>query len=652
MRRRKKTLPKMLFTPIKIGHMEVRNRILMPAMGTNFAAPDGSPTDRQIEYYAARARGGAGIVTTEVTEIDRRGKATPFSVAIWDDCLIPKWQKLADAVHAGGAKLVVQLHHAGRETNAASTGGLRPVAPSPLPCPMCKDIPHELTIEEIEEVIEMFGDGARRARESGCDGVELHGAHGYLIAQFMSPYSNRRSDEYGGSLQSRLRFPIEVINRVRRKAGHDFPIIFRIAADEMVEGGYNVDHTRIICRLLEEAGVDAFNISRAAGYAFIRWIQPPTGLPMGLNAPWSAAIKSAIKVPVAVVGRINDPLIAEHLLEQGYADMVAIGRQLIADPDWPKKVAAGDFDDIIPCTSCNQGCLVNVLMGVPITCSVNPTVGRESEMEIHPAGRSKKVLVAGGGPAGLEAARVAALRGHDVTLLEKERRLGGQYAIAVNPPMKQELSLVTKYLITQAKKAGVKIQLGKEVTPALVSEMKPDALVVATGAAPSIPDIPGIGNNKVASAHDVLDGKVSVGTGKVVIIGGGMIGCETADYVAERAANEVIVLEMASDIAVDMPPWNKEFLMERLAACKVRIVTLAKVKEILEDGVTYLNQNGAEETIRGVDHIVVATGVRSVDQLSAKLKDKVGEIFVIGDAKKPRKALDAVAEGAEVGRKL
>jgi len=353
-----------------------------------------------------------------------------------------------------------------------------------------------------------------------------------------------------------------------------------------------------------------------------------------------------------VAHRIQDPMVAEHIIAQGMADLVCMGRALIADPDLSNKAAAGHFEDIIPCIACNQGCLGRLMIeSLPVSCLLNPTVGREKEMALVPAQTPKTVLIAGGGPGGLEAARVAVLRGHQVTLCEKTDRLGGQFNLAATPPTKQEFIKAIQYLSTQVKKAGVKVELGKEVTPELVDELKPDVVIVATGGAPIIPaDIPGTDKPIVVTAHDVLAGKVTVGD-KVVIIGGGEVGCETADYVGERGAMQITVVEMLEDVALDMLPWTKEFLMERLNDYRVNILTSAKVKEILDDGVVF-TRDGKEESIRGVNSIVVAMGAKSVNDLSEKLKGKVAEIHVIGDAKEPRKALEAIHEGAEIARKI
>jgi len=369
-------------------------------------------------------------------------------------------------------------------------------------------------------------------------------------------------------------------------------------------------------------------------------------------------LKEVVDVPVMVVGRINDPLIAEHLIETGKADLVVMGRALLADPELPNKAAGGHLDDIIPCIACNYGCLGRALGGLPATCTLNPTVGREKEMVLTPAARPKKVLVAGGGPGGLEAARMAALRGHEVTLFDRAAKLGGQFSIAVIPPFKQELALATKYLATQVEKAGVKVELSREVTPALVEELKPDVVIVATGGAPLIPaDIPGAGKDLVVTAWDVLAGKVVAGRSQV-IVGGGMVGCETAEFLADPGdclytggRTAVTIVELLDDIAMDVSVEERMLLLQRLRAKEVRIITSAKVKEILDDGVVIV-RGGQEEAIRDKDRVILAMGTRPIDELSSRLKDKVAEVYVIGDAKEPRKALEAIHEGSEVGRKI
>jgi len=641
---------KHLFSPIKIGTMELTNRIVMPAMGTGFVAADSSPSDMAIGYYAARAKGGVGLIIVEMT-IVHPSSAMPLIFAIDDDDLIPPWRELASTIHAHGAKVWCQLAHCGRQRNPGAAAGIPPIAASAIPCPVVKEMPKEMTREDIETIVEAFGEAARRAREAGLDGVELHGAHGYLICNFMSPYSNRRTDEYGGSLTGRLRFAMEIIDRIRAKCGNDFPVGIRLSCSEMVSGGLLPEEVEIICRILAEAGVDVLSISRA-NYQTFRYLIPPAAVPIAPLAGFSERVKKTVDVPVIVGHRIQDPIVAEHILEAGKADLIAMGRALIADPDLPKKAAAGYFEAIIPCIACNQGCLQRrAVFELPMSCLVNPTVGREKEMALVPAQTPKTVLIAGGGPGGLEAARVAALRGHQVTLCEKTDKVGGQFNLAATPPTKQEFIKAIQYLSTQVKKAGVKVELGKEVTPELVDELKPDVVIVATGGAPIIPaDIPGTDKPIVVTAHDVLAGKVTVGD-KVVIIGGGEVGCETADYVGERGAMQITVVEMLEDVALDILPWTKEFLMERLNGYRVNILTSAKVKEILDDGVVF-TRNGKEESIRGVSSIILAMGAKSVSDLSEKIKGKVAEVHVIGDAKEPRKALEAIAEGAEIARKI
>jgi NADPH-dependent 2,4-dienoyl-CoA reductase/sulfur reductase-like enzyme len=512
-------------------------------------------------------------------------------------------------------------------------------------------MPKEMTKEDIEEIVEASGEGARRAREAGLDGVQLHGSGGYLINNFMSPWSNKRTDKYGGSLMGRLRFALEIIERIRLKCGNDFPIGIRLSYNEMVEGGLLPEEMEVVCGILADAGVDALDISRGT-YGSSRYLMPYVSVPVAVMSSSAERVKKLVDIPVMVAHRIQDPIVAEYVLAQGKADLIGMGRALIADPDLPKKAAAGHFEDVIPCIACNQGCLGKATHEpVPISCTVNPTVGRERETSLVPAHKAKRVLVAGGGPGGLEAARVAAMRGHKVMLYEKADRLGGQFNLAAVPPTKQEFAKPIHYLSTQVQKAGVKVELGKEVTPELVDDLKPDVVIVATGGIPIIPaDIPGADKPIVATANDVLAGKVTAGD-KVIIVGGGEVGCETADYMGERSARQITVVEMLKHVASDMLPWGKEFLMERLNGYGVNILTSAKVKEVLDDGVVF-TKNGKEESIRGVNSVVLAIGVKPVNGLAEKMKGKVAEVYVIGDAKEPRQALDAIAEASELARQI
>jgi NADPH-dependent 2,4-dienoyl-CoA reductase/sulfur reductase-like enzyme len=440
---------------------------------------------------------------------------------------------------------------------------------------------------------------------------------------------------------------MEVIRTIRGRVGADFPLLFRISADEMVPGGRNLEETKILCRLLVEAGVDALEISRGSLEA-LRWVVPPMDTPIALNAQYAAEIREDLRVPILVVGRINDPLVAECILEEGKADLVVMARALLVDPDLPRKALSGSYEGIVPCIACNR-CLEIVMTGNPVTCSMNPAVGREKDMAIVPAGEPKTVLIVGGGPAGLEAARVASLRGHRVTLYDRTEKLGGQLNIASIPPAKQELAKAIKYFSTQIEKSGVKVEIGKEFTPALIHQSKPDVVIIATGSAPLIPDIPGVNNPRVVTAIDVLSGKVTIGN-KALIIGGGMVGSETADYLSGLSV-DVTLLEVLENIATDMVIWQKEFLLERLAMRGVKIITSAKVIEILADGVKFIKE-GKENSIKGMDNIIIAMGAKSVNELSEKIRGDVRELYIIGDASEPRKVLDAIREGAELGRNI
>ncbi|HHW44315.1 MAG TPA: FAD-dependent oxidoreductase, partial [Desulfotomaculum sp.] len=468
-----------LFQPIKINNVELKNRLVMPAMVTCFGNRDNTVSERLIAYHAARAKGGFGLNIVENFAVHPEGKAFKEVLGLWDDKFIPGSRNLTDAVHRNGGKIFAQIYHAGSQTTEEVIG-TQPVAPSAFLHPFLGTLPRELSPVEIEEIIEAFGIAALRSREAGFDGVEVHGSHGYLVAEFMSPYTNRRTDEYGGDLLGRMRFPVEIIKSIRWRVGKDFPVIIRIAGDERVSEGRTLEESRVVARILEEAGYDGLHVTTATT-ATMPYIAPPYYAPPALNTTYAEVIKKCVTIPVITTGRINDPLIAECILAEGRADLVGMGRASIADPDLPKKLAAGLIEDIRPCVGCLQGCIGNIYFNRPITCLANPEVGREEEMVLSPAVKVKKVLVVGGGPAGLEAARVAARRGHRVILCEKNGKLGGQLNLAAVPPHKQGMAQLVKYMVTQVRKARVEVCLNTEVGLELIKRISPDMVIVATG---------------------------------------------------------------------------------------------------------------------------------------------------------------------------
>jgi 2,4-dienoyl-CoA reductase-like NADH-dependent reductase (Old Yellow Enzyme family)/thioredoxin reductase len=636
-----------LFSPIRIGGMEVKNRFVVPAMGTNLANHDGTVSERLIDYWTARAAGGWGLLIVEVTAIDPLGKAGPIQLGLWDDGFIEGFRKLTATAHQHGAKIAVQLHHAGRQTFSMAIGA-QPVAPSPVPCPICRDLPRELSADEVYALINQFGQAAERAREAGFDAVEIHGAHGYLVAQFMSGYANKRVDEFGGGFDNLMRFPVEIVKNIRRRVGDDFPVIFRISAEERVPGGRTLNESVMAARVLEEAGVDALNISVGV-YASSQYIQAPPALPPGHLLPAAAELKKSVSIPLITVGRINHPLLAEDAIATGKTDLLAWGRQSLADPELPQKVAEGRLKDAAPCIACTQGCIEYVMKLKTVSCLVNPFCGREGELKLEPAAESKKVVVVGGGPAGLEAAWVAAARGHRVVLFEKEALPGGQFKTAAVPPAKQELLKVIEYYRRMGEKYGVEFRLGIEATAEIVLAEKPAAVIIATGGEPLVPEIKGIEGSDAVSAADLLRGRSKAGS-RVLIIGGGMVGCETADFLAERG-HKVTIVEALPKIARDVEQAVKYFLLQRLKSHGVRIETGATVKEITAGGVIF-ERDGQETELSGYKTIVLALGVSPVNGLRDQLEGKAPTLLVIGDAHSPGKAIDAITRGAEAALQL
>ncbi len=644
-----------LFSPIRLGSLEIRNRFVVPAMATTLGNEDGTVSQALIDYWVARAKGGWGLLIVENTAIDPLGKVGPREPCLWSADFVPGFQRLTDAVHSYGAKIAIQISHAGRQTfpEVLQMPGTQPVSASPIPCPLDRTMPRELSSAEVYELIGKYGDAAGWAREAGFDAVEVHGAHGYLLAQFMSAYSNKRTDEFGGSLRNRMRFTLEVIKTIRQRVGPSYPLLFRMSGEERVPGGRTLDESRVIARLVQDAGIDVIDVSVGVSGSG-QFIISPAVMPPGFLLSSAQEVKKAVTVPVIAVGRINDPLLAEDAILCGKADLIAWGRSSLADPQLPNKIASGQFDDICPCIACVQGCTLSFpVPGQPlskagVTCLVNPFCAKEEEMRINPTDKPKQILVIGGGPAGLEASWIAAARGHKVTLFEKNSHLGGQYRIAAIPPFKQDITRAISYYVHTCEKYSVQFRMETEATTDEIVANKPDAVILATGSEPAIPDIKGIDGKRVVSAWDILTGKTEAGP-RVLIIGGGMVGCEVADFLGEHFHQVTLIAR--SDIALDVPAAVKYFLLQRLSEYRVQIERFTPTIELLEDGAV-VSKNGSEFRLEGFDTIVLALGRKSVDSLKNQLGHKIPELYVIGDAREPRQALEAIREGAEIGLKI
>ena len=637
-----------LFSPGTIGAMRLKNRIVMAPIVTQYATDTGAASQVHQDYLAERARGGVGLIIAEASYVDPLGKGFGCQLGIDRDELLSSHVQLTDAVHRHDGKIAIQLQHSGNRTNPRFTGG-RIVAPSVIGTGDI--VSKELTRGEITTLVQRFGEAADRAKRAGYDAVEIHGAHGYLLHQFVSPATNNRTDEYGGSVENRLRFSLEVIRSVRQAVGPGYPILYRLSA----EGGYGIEEAVVFAKEWAAAGVDALHVS-IGGTAPITLLPPetsPMSIPQGYLADYAHTIKAAVSIPVITVGVIREPAVAESILDQGKADFVALGRQLLSDPWWGAKAAKGLDKDIRKCLSCNE-CYSGLFSGVPIRCLINPQLGREGWLrEPEQTATPKKVMVVGSGPAGMEAARVAAFRGHDVSLHEAKPVLGGgQLALAKAPPFKEKLNWLEEYLTHQLQDLPVKMHLGSVVTAAEVEEEQPDVLVVATGAVPLIPDIPGIAGDNVVTAFSVLDGEPVVEGKQVVVLGGQRVGTETAEYLAIRGnAVTIVTRSPASHVAADAPPNYREALLQRLDNAGVRFVGEHDVKEISLNGLALVGPND-DERFLPADLVVVARGAVPQRSLADGVGDMVEEVYVVGDSREPRTIAEAMYEGTMVGRRI
>lgn len=630
-----------MFTPIQIGTVTVPNRFVVPPMGNNFANTDGSMSDRSAAYYEARAKGGFGLITIESTVVYKEAKGGPRKPCLFSDEVIPSFKAVADRCHAYGAKVSIQLQHAGPEGNSKLTGYPLKAASAIAPS-AGREIPEAMPTEEVYKLIECYGDAARRAQLAGIDMVEVHCAHGYLVSTFISARTNKRTDEFGGCFENRMRLPRLIIENIRKKTGGNMPILCRINARDEGDGGVDVHDAAAIAAYLEQVcGVDAIHVTRSI-HIHDEFMWAPNITHGGFNAELGTEIKRAVSVPVILVGRFTEPQYAELLVKQGRADLIAFGRQSIADPELPNKARNGQLEKLTPCIACLLGCVPNMLQGRPITCAMNPCVGRESELK--PAEVRKNVVVIGGGPGGMYAARICALRGHSVTLLEKNAELGGHFLVAAYPPGKGEISGAIRSFIVNCREAGVDIRTNTKATPELIASLKPDAIIIATGSVPLRLPIPGLDTCGCSTAEDVLTGKVDTGK-RVLVVGGGMVGCECVEFLTERE-HIVDMVEMKPVIGEDIVPEARKYIMANLEKHKVTQRVNARVKQFYADGVDYTDTvTGEDAAMRGYDSVVLAMGYKSNNTLEEKLKDLAPQVIVIGEARQaPGNSMEATGD--------
>ena len=662
-----------LFTPLKIKDLNLRNRIVMTAMHLGYT-PEGFVTDRLVDFYDQRAKGGVGLIIVGGCPIDDQGSMSGM-IRIDNDRFIPGLKKLTGTVKSGGAKIAAQLYQAGRYVHSSMIGGRKAISASAVRSTFTGETPRALELSEIPEVQDRFAEAAVRAQNSGFDAVEILGSAGYLISQFLSPLTNLREDEYGGSLENRMRFGLEIAEKVRGAVGPDFPVFIRLAGNDFMKGGNRNREARIFASELEKVGIDLMDIT--GGWHETRVPQLTMSVPRNAYVYLAQGIRSAVSVPVLASNRINDPFMAEQILRNGGADLVTMARALIADPDLPNKARDGKASLIYHCVACNQGCFDRIFQFKPVTCLVNPRAGLEKKTEITPAPRSKKVLVIGGGPAGMKAACTAAERGHKVTLIERDRHLGGQLLLNRDIPGRSEFLSAASDLANNLYSLNVDILLETDADIHLVREMNPDVVVLATGARPLLPDIQGIRDQRVVMAWDVLSGKFKVGD-KAVIVGGNAVGLETALFlahqgtlapevlhflVANRAetweileslvnsgSKEVTVVEMLNKYGRDIGLSTRWTIVGELKRLGVKMITGARAVEVQEKGLEIEKQG--ERRIVEADSIVIATGSEPENRLMSEIGNGKWEIHVIGDSKEPRKALDAIEEGFITGLTL
>ena len=665
---------KRLFEPIIINNLVIKNRTVMPSMGLAYST-DYSFNDRYRAFYRERAKGGVGLLTIGPVAIDRVGSA-PFMSGLFDDSYIEPLRLFIDELHREtDVKVATQFLHMGRYT-FSFLSGMTPIAPSPIPSRLTHETPREMVDEDIEEVKEAYAQAARRAKEAGFDFVEVLACTGYLISEFLSPVTNKRTDAYGGSTENRMRFGLEVIRKVRETIGPELALGIRIAGNDFMEGGNTNKESALFAAEAERAGVDAINVT--GGWHETKIPQLTSNVPPGGFLYLSRGIKEKVSVPVFASNRLGDPYVAEKALRSGVCDMICWGRPLIADPELPNKVREGRLDQIIPCIACNQGCFDSIFAGIPVTCILNPRAGNEGFFKVGQGDKVKKIMVAGGGPAGMEFALTAGERGHKVHLYEKEDRLGGQVNLAKTPPGKGEFQRLIDSMKGRMEHGNVRVNLNTLLTPEMVREERPDLLVIASGARPISIDVPGVDKPHVVEAWDVLSEKVWNMGKDVVVVGGSATGCETALFVAEMAVPDpdtftflayhsaenpalatellhspgrnVTVIDMLPRFADNVGRTARWSLIERLRLMGVNMRPNTLLQEIRDDSILIKTDKGDESI--PADTVIMAVGALSVNDFAGSLKEMGCDVITMGDAKDPRKITEAVREGFEEALKI
>jgi 2,4-dienoyl-CoA reductase (NADPH2) len=664
---------KKLFSPILINRTEIRNRLVLPAMHLGYT-PEGFVSDQLTDFYLERAKGGVGMIIIGGCTIDEYSGLSGM-IALRDDRFIEGLSKLAQAVQGQGARLFAQLYQSGRYAHSVMIGGKTPLAPSAVRSKLTGETPKAMDLGEIEMVQESFVQAALRAQKAGLDGVEVLGSAGYLISQFLSPITNKREDHYGGSFENRLRFGQEVVEKIRKAVGPHYPILVRIAGNDFMPGGNTNKEAVLFAQTLEAVGADAFNVT--GGWHETRVPQLTMMVPQGAFTYLAQRVRQAVKVPVIACNRINDPLLADRILRDDQAHMIGMARALIADPDLPRKAMEGNFEAIQHCIACNQGCFDSVFQLLPVTCLVNPRTGLERHYPVTPTLQKKKVLVIGGGPAGMMTAVTAAQRGHEVILYEKQAALGGQLPLAAAPPGRVEMATLGIDLAHQMEIHSVEIHLGQEVTLEFIKTLQPQTVVIATGAKPLIPPLPGIDGPQVYTAWEVLSGQVDMET-PVVIIGGGAVGCETALFLAKKGTidaetllflfenqaetpetlsdlilkgnKDIAIVEMLTKLGTDIGASTRWSILQDIHRRGLQIHLSSKVIEITPETVVFQKEGNLVSLPART--VIIAAGAVAENGLYEGLKDVVPELYLIGDAKSPRKALEAVREGFQIGLKI